>query len=169
MVVPKAQPPGTLEPKPHRPGTPRDRTFEVAAALHLSVGQLRRRLRQVTREGEITFPEAAALAKLDRGGPGTSAELARSEQISPQSMGATLAGLEARGFLKRSSDPADARRVVMSLTESGLQMLNSRRNERVEELAHALSTRFTSEEIEKLRVAAALLDRLAQSIVPPSV
>jgi DNA-binding MarR family transcriptional regulator len=163
--VPRFVPPSTQPAPTRQPTTKQDRTFEVAAALHLSVGLLRRRLRQVTRKGEITFPEAAALARLDREGPGTSAELARSEQISPQSMGATLAGLEARGFLKRSSDPTDARRVVMSLTESGLEVLNSRRNARVEELASALSAKFTPEEIENLRVAAPLLDRLAQSIM----
>ena len=64
---------------------------EVAAALQMSIGLLRRRLRQVRPEGELTLPEISALARLDRGGPATASALARVEQISPQSMGATLA------------------------------------------------------------------------------
>src|ERR1700677_2604039 len=92
---------------------------QVAAALRVSVGLLVRRLRQVTRDGELTLPETAALARLDRGGPTTPSALAKLEQISPQSMGATLAALEARGLLKRRADPADGRRAVMSVTESG--------------------------------------------------
>ena len=68
----------------------------VAAALRVSVGLLVRRLRQQA-EGELTLPETSALARLDRGGPTTATELAKLEQISPQSMGATLDALEAGG------------------------------------------------------------------------
>jgi hypothetical protein len=65
---------------------------QVAGALRMSMGLLVRRLRQMKAEGELTLPESSALARLDRGGPATSATLAKLEQISPQSMGATLAG-----------------------------------------------------------------------------
>jgi DNA-binding MarR family transcriptional regulator len=54
--------------------------------------------------------------------------LARAEQISVQSMGATLGPLEARGLIKRQSDPADGRRAVMSVTEAGLSALSDKRN-----------------------------------------
>ena len=73
-------------------------TEDVARALLLCVGLLRRRLRQVPVTGALTFPETAALGRLDRGGPAAAADLARQEQISPQSMGATLSELEARGL-----------------------------------------------------------------------
>ena len=69
--------------------------IDVADALRVSIGLLLRRLRQVPTEGELTLPESSALTRLDRGGPATASALARLEQISPQSMGATLAGLEA--------------------------------------------------------------------------
>jgi len=137
---------------------------QVAAALRVSVGLLVRRLRQVTRDGELSLPETAALARLDRAGPTTPSALAKLEQISPQSMGATLAGLEARGLVKRRADPADGRRAVMSVTESGLRLLRSRRNERVRQLSRALATDFTPAEREQLMTAAPLLERLAASI-----
>ena len=70
---------------------------QVAAALRVSIGLLLRRLRQVRVEGELSLPESSALVRLDRSGPATPSELAKREQISPQSMGATLAALQARG------------------------------------------------------------------------
>ena len=67
---------------------------QVAAAVRLSVGLLIRRLRQTPVEGGLALPESSALARLERGGPATASELAKLEQISPQSMGATLAALD---------------------------------------------------------------------------
>jgi DNA-binding MarR family transcriptional regulator len=138
---------------------------DVADALRVSVGLLRRRLRQAkAAEGEVSLPESAALARLDRGGPATSSELARLEQISPQSMGATLGGLEARGLVARRADPADGRRAVLYLTPAGQEVLADRRNESTQRIAQALTAGFTSAEIGQLQAAARLLERLAQTI-----
>ncbi len=137
---------------------------EVAAALALSLGLLRRRLRQLQLDGDLTFPETAALARLDRGGPTTSAALARLEQISPQSMGTTLAALEARGLVARAADPQDGRRVILSLTDAGAERLRNRRHAKVERLARALSSELSRAELEQLMAAAPLIERLAQSI-----
>ena len=137
---------------------------QVAGALRVSIGLLLRRLRQVQAEGELTLPESSALARLDRGGPATSSALAKLEQISPQSMGATLGGLEARGLVERRLDPEDGRQVVISATEAGLRALRNRRNARTEALAQALSTGFTRSELKQLMAVAPLLERLAQSI-----
>jgi DNA-binding MarR family transcriptional regulator len=146
-----------------------DRTFQmkrrdVLAGDGNRVAVLRRRLRQAQVEGELTFPEVSALSRLDRGGPATSAALARLEQITPQSMGATLGGLEGRGLVERAADPRDGRRVILSITEAGTDVLRDRRNARVQQLAQALSTGFTPLELEQLLAAAPLLERLAQSI-----
>jgi DNA-binding MarR family transcriptional regulator len=137
---------------------------DVAAALRESIGLLLRRLRQVPAEGELTLPESAALTRLNRGGPATSSALAKQEQISAQSMGATLAALEARGLVERHPDPDDGRRVVLSITEAGQGLLRDKRNARTEQLAKALSAGFTLAEIEQLMTAVPLLERLAQSI-----
>jgi len=137
---------------------------QVAAALRVSIGLLLRRLRQVQVEGELTLPESSALTRLDRGGPTTPSELAKLEQISPQSMGATLAALEAKGLVGRRPDPRDGRRVVLSVTEAGRAVLLDKRNARAEQLAKALSAGFTPAELRQLMAAAPLLERLAQSI-----
>ncbi len=138
---------------------------EVADALRVSVGLLRRRLRQIKAgEGEVTLPESAALARLDRGGPSTSSELARLEQISPQSMGATLGGLEVRGLVARRPDPKDGRRAVLYLTPAGQAVLRDRRNASTQRIARALAAAFTSAELRQLQAATRLLERLAQQI-----
>ena len=137
---------------------------QVAAALRVSIGLLLRRLRQVQVEGELSLPESSALVRLDRGGPATPGELAKREQISPQSMGATLAALETRGLIGRRPDPRDGRRVVLSVTEAGRDLLLDKRNARTRQLAQALSAGFTPAELSQLMAAAPLLERLAQSI-----
>jgi DNA-binding MarR family transcriptional regulator len=137
---------------------------DLAAGLRVSIGLLLRRLRQVRPDDELTLPESSALARLDRTGPATPGALAKVEQISPQSMGATLAALEARGLVERHSDPADGRRVVLSVTGAGLELLRNKRGARIEQLAQALSAGFTAAELRQLAAAAPLLERLAQSI-----
>ena len=139
-------------------------TEQIAATLRLSIGLLLRRLRQIPTSDELSLSESAALARLDRGGPATAAALARAEQISPQSMGATLAALETRGLIARAPDPDDGRRVILSLTDAGLGVLRDRRNARTERLAEALSSGFSRAELEQLTAVAPLLERLAQSI-----
>jgi DNA-binding MarR family transcriptional regulator len=137
---------------------------EVAAALRVSIGLLLRRMRQVRPDGELSLPETSALARLERSGPATSSALAKEEQISPQSMGATLAALEARGLVTRQPDPDDGRRAVLTLTGAGQQVLRDKRSARVAQLAAALSGAFSPAEVIQLKAAAPLLERLAHSI-----
>jgi DNA-binding MarR family transcriptional regulator len=138
-------------------------TEDVARALLLCVGLLRRRLRQVPVADALTFPQTAALGRLDRGGPAAAADLARQEQITPQSMGATLGELEARGLVNRQRDPDDGRRILLSISATGRRELNRRRNARVEQLAHGLAD-FTESELAQLAVAAPLIERLAYQL-----
>jgi DNA-binding MarR family transcriptional regulator len=143
----------------------RDPEIDAAAAeLHMTIGLLVRRLRQTRVDGELTLPEVSALARLDRGGPATAAALAKQEGISPQAMGATLARLGARGLLERRPDPADGRRVVLSVSPAGAEVLRARRHARAEQLARVLRSDFTEEERARLMAAAPLIERLAQGL-----
>jgi DNA-binding MarR family transcriptional regulator len=137
---------------------------KVAGALRVSIGLLVRRLRQLKASGELTLPEISALARLDRGGPTTSSALAKLEQISPQSMGATIGSLEARGLVERRGDPDDGRRSVLSATAQGLRALQDRRDVGTQALALALTGGFTHAELDQLSAVAPLIERLAQSI-----
>ena len=138
---------------------------DVAGALHASVRLLVQRLRQTPAVGgDLTSPETSALARLDRTGPTTAAELARLERISPQSMGATIAALEERGLVGRVPDPEDGRRSILSLSADGRALLQRRRSARSEHLSEALESAFTRAEVKQLQAAAPLIERLAQNI-----
>lgn len=137
---------------------------ETAAALTAAIGRLIRRLRQLQAGADLPMPQRAALARIDRFGPATSAELARGEQISPQSMGATLRALEDRGLVKRTADPADRRRVVMRLTRAGADVLQRKRSARAAKLGEILAADFTDAEVRRLAAAVPLLERLADRV-----
>ena len=137
---------------------------DVAGALRVSIGLLLRQLRQVPVRDDLPMPETSALARLERGGPTTAAALARVEQISPQGMGATLAGLETRGLVVRKSDPADGRRILLSVTDAGAKVLWDKRDARTEQLAKVLSAGFSRAELDQLMAAVPLIERLAQSV-----
>jgi DNA-binding MarR family transcriptional regulator len=130
----------------------------------VTLGLLVRRLRQVPTEGELTLSESSALARLDRGGPTTASALAKLEQISPQSIGATIAALEARGLIARAADPADGRRSILTVTPEGLALLWSRRNARTEHLARTLAASFSPAEVEQLLAILPLLERLGERL-----
>ncbi len=142
----------------------RGRVEDVAAVLQASLGVLTRRLRQTQPVGGLTQGEAFALARLSRQAPATSAELARVENISPQSMGATIGALEARGLVARHRDRTDGRRILVDITDAGRQLAERKRSARGEQLARALSTGFTDDELALLATAAPLLERLARAL-----
>jgi DNA-binding MarR family transcriptional regulator len=137
---------------------------DVAAALQLGIGLCLRRLRQVQPGGGLTLPEASVLKRLAQEGPATVTALAKAEQISVQSVGATLGTLEARGLLERRSDPDDGRRAILSVTGAGRTALGDQHDARTELLASALAAGFTAAELRQLMAAAPLIERLGQSL-----
>ena len=72
--------------------------------------------------------------------------------------------LSVGGLVERRPDPQDGRRVVLSVTDAGREVLQNKRNARTEQLAQALSAGFTPAEVTHLMAAVPLLERLAQSI-----
>jgi DNA-binding MarR family transcriptional regulator len=137
---------------------------EVASVLRVAAGNLYRRLKQSPLAGEATLAETSTLGRLERSGPATSSDLARADHISPQSMGVTVAALEERGLIERSRDPLDGRRVVLSITESGRQVVHDKRGARTAMIAAALRDGFTEAELGQLLAAAPLIQRLAEKL-----
>lgn len=137
---------------------------DLGAVLYDSIRLVARRLRHAPVPGEPSLPERSVLSRLDRSGPATAAELARAEQITPQAIGTTLSSLEDRCLVRRRPDPHDRRRVLVSLTDDGLDMLRRKQDARARQLATALEQHFTAAELETLKAAAPLIERLAESI-----
>jgi DNA-binding MarR family transcriptional regulator len=137
---------------------------EAAITLSQSLGTVTRRLTQTRAPGGMTWRESSALSHIVRFGPATSAELARAERISPQSMGATLTALQQRGYIKRGTDRDDGRRVVMSATDAGVRYYAQRVDGRAQQMSRLLADEFTEPEIEQLLAATPLLNRLADRL-----
>jgi len=134
-----------------------------AHELMRSMGGLLRRVRceSAGREGP-SWSQAAAMARLDKGGPMTTAELARAEMVKPQSMGALLAELEHDGLVRREPHPTDGRQILFSLTEAGAQERRRRQAARLAWLTAAID-RFDADERRTLVAAIELVRRLGES------
>jgi DNA-binding MarR family transcriptional regulator len=132
----------------------------LAADLRLVLGRLMRRLRV---EHRFPIGHGAVLGRLDREGPLTTAELAAAEKMRPQSMGQTIAELEAQGLVSRRPDEHDGRRKLLELTAAGSEMLADDRRRRVGWLAEAIDAELSAEERDVLRRAVLLLERLADA------
>jgi DNA-binding MarR family transcriptional regulator len=148
---------------PKRPTRPKQPPEEVIAELRATLGLLYRRIRQTRVVGDLTLPESSALSRLDHHGPTTGAQLAKLEQVSPQSVGATLQALEEKKLIQRNPDPDDRRRVIMSLTAAGRETVHSKRTARAEQLTRAVAA-LSEEERSQLAMTLPVLQRLAQEM-----
>ncbi|MEU5539573.1 MarR family transcriptional regulator [Streptomyces sp. NPDC020362] len=147
----------------NRPSARPPETAVLAGALRLAMGRIVRRLRQAHAVGDVSLSGVSVLSRLAGGGPDSPGSLAELERVRPQAMATTVAGLEQRGLVTRTPDAADGRRAIISITDAGRTMLEERRSESVDRLAHALD-RFTPQERAALEAVVPLLDRLAQRL-----
>jgi DNA-binding MarR family transcriptional regulator len=138
--------------------------LQASADLRVALGRVIRRLRQGYVVGELTLPERSVLSRLDREGPATPGCLADLERVKPQAMGVTLAGLVDRGLVERRKDDSDGRKVLMSVTETGVKLLTDRRSRTTEKMATALAEKFTAAEQRELIAAIPLIERLADEL-----
>jgi DNA-binding MarR family transcriptional regulator len=129
--------------------------------LTQAIGLLMRRVRAATATEGLSLGESAVLGRLARGGPATTAELARSEAVKPQSMGTTIAALAAKGLVERKPHPTDGRRIHIQLTAQGAAL-----RQRIKDAKHTWLARVVSEldprDQETLFAAGKILKQLAE-------
>jgi DNA-binding MarR family transcriptional regulator len=123
-------------------GSPED----TARAVRVTLGRLRRRLREHYDRAELTASQLGVLTRLDRGGPATVSDLAAAEGVRPQSMAMAVGAVIERGLVRRDPDPDDGRRQVASLTPAGQEFVTSSRAAGQGWLAGVLGERLTAEE-----------------------
>jgi DNA-binding MarR family transcriptional regulator len=121
-----------------------------------------RRVRAVSASDDLSWTEAAVMARLATDGPATTADLARAESVKPQSMGTTIAALEGMGIVKRKPHPTDGRQVNIELTAKGAALRKSAKDARWAWLAHAIA-QLDEQERETLFAAGEIIKRLAES------
>jgi DNA-binding MarR family transcriptional regulator len=129
--------------------------------LTQSIGLLLRRLRAAAASHELSLTESAVLARLEREGPATTADLARAEGIKPQSMGASIATLEEMGLVERKPHPRDGRQLNIELTAKGLALRKSTKDAKRTWLAQAVA-QLDETERETLFRAGEIIKRLAE-------
>jgi DNA-binding MarR family transcriptional regulator len=138
----------------------------AAIMVRRGVIGLGRRLRLERTPSSPTALGLSVLGQLHRRGPLTPGDLAAAERVQPQSLTRTLTNLEASRLMAREPDPADGRRSLLAITDSGLAALRAEMLQRDTWLAAAMAAQLTSTEIELLRLAGELMERLADAPSP---
>ncbi|MEJ0049677.1 MAG: MarR family transcriptional regulator [Methylovirgula sp.] len=132
----------------------------LARELRIVFSNLKRRLREQATAGDLTLSQLAVLSRLDREGPATVSNLAREQGVRPQSMGATVAALEAAGLVRGTPDPADGRQTLLSLTEACRELIDASRIAREDRLLAVIEAKLTPAEQDELARGLKLLQRL---------
>jgi len=127
-----------------------DGIAESAAAaardLRVMFSRLRRRLRELAADGELTPSQTAVLNRLWKEGASSASALASGEHVRPQSMATIVTALDELGLIERAPDPQDGRRQLISLTAAGRQRAESNRQVREEWLSRAIHERYSERE-----------------------
>lgn len=139
-----------------------DSAARSARDLRVVFSRLRRRLREVAADEDLTPSQESALTLVGKHGAATASALASAEGVRPQSMAATLAALDQHGLIRRSPDPEDGRRQLVTLTEAGRERIEDNRQVREEWLARAFEDRYTEQERRTILDALALMERLSE-------
>lgn len=135
----------------------------VADAVHSAAIHLLRGVRKEDVRSGLGPARLSALSVLVFAGPMRLSDLARIEQVKPPTMTKVVAGLEARGLVKRRADAKDARAVRLEATARGTKLLQEGRRRRVTRLAEGLQV-LEPQEIELLGRAASIIERVARTI-----
>jgi len=138
-------------------------THVLASELRILLGRMKRRLREAADPGDLTPSQIAVLLRLEKEGPMTTSQLAKIEGVRPQSMGATLSGLEAVQAVQGQPDPQDGRQTLISLTPACREMLLNGRAAREDWLFRTIRAQLSSEEEALLAQSVELLKRIADS------
>lgn len=132
----------------------------VVEQLMQATWLLTRRLRAEANTDDLTWSQMVVMGHLSRHGPATTADLARAESVKPQSMGATLAALEADGIVERRPHPTDGRQVLFALTKAGVAMREKRGRIKRQWIANAIA-QLSPAEIRTLFAAIEPIRKLA--------
>jgi DNA-binding MarR family transcriptional regulator len=134
----------------------------TAVALSTALSRLRSRLRLEggTFETGLTITQLSALQRVIDHGSVTGAALAAAEHIRPQSMWEIIALLVKEGLVERHRDPSDGRKILVTATRKGEDLIGKVLTSREAWLTRALTDLLDEREHRALDEAVELLDRL---------
>lgn len=107
-----------------------DAIAELSHEFRLANGRLARRLRQQQADNEVTPGQFSALCALVGHGPLTLGELSDQERVTPPSMNRTVNALVESGLVLRESSADDGRKVRLSPSAAGSELVITTRERR---------------------------------------
>lgn len=116
-----------------------DPDARLASDLSLAVVRLARQLRFRRPDSPVSLSQLSALATLAKEGPITPGALAIRERVRPPSMTRVIASLAELGFIDRCAHPDDGRQVLVSVSESGRELIEVERRASQEWLQQRLA------------------------------
>jgi DNA-binding MarR family transcriptional regulator len=135
--------------------------LQLASDLRMVITRLIKKLRNKSSTSEwLSLTERSTLALLDQYKELLPSELAAMEKITTQSMSQILNHLSELGYIIRRVSDTDKRKTIISLSESGQNILHKVRNERDEWLNKALKETCSVKEQELVRRALVPLIKL---------
>lgn len=142
-----------------------DHDLLAAESLRWAISRLSSRLRaqQTGSDESLSRLATSVLANLHHSGPLAAATLASIEGLQPQSLTRVIKSLEAGGYISKSADERDGRRQAISITATGEAALQGHVRGGNAWLAAALRHELTDSEVGIIRVAAALLQQVAET------
>lgn len=133
----------------------------AASDFRMATFRLARRLRSQRAVDTMSDGQFAVLAALKVHGPHTLGELAERERVSAPSMNRTVNCLEELGYLSRTPDENDRRKVVIELTDGGREVVVETVRRRDSWLEHAFED-LTAAQRATLAKAAAIMQEVAE-------
>jgi DNA-binding MarR family transcriptional regulator len=141
---------------------PRLSTHDLSSTLRIAVARLSRRLRAEKADHELSDTQTSALAFIVREGTRTIGQLSEHERVTPPSMNRTVNHLEVAGYVRRSPDPDDGRKVMVDATDAGRELIVETRRRR-DAWLHRRLRALTPEQRDTLAEAAVIIRELADS------
>ncbi|MFZ0706231.1 MAG: MarR family transcriptional regulator [Candidatus Korobacteraceae bacterium] len=132
---------------------------ELADALHSAAVHLLRRVRKQDVASGIGPAQLSALSVLVFGGSMSLGDLAAAEQVRPPTMVRIVRALAQEGLLVTKPDKQDRRRLVISATARGRELMLRARQRRVQALAELIAG-INVREQEQLREAVKVIREL---------
>ncbi|MFC8680288.1 MarR family winged helix-turn-helix transcriptional regulator [Microbacterium ureisolvens] len=132
----------------------------AASRLRIATFRLARRMRTQRAVDSMSDGQFAVLAGLWTHGPHTLGELADRERVSAPSMNRTVNCLQESGWITRSADEKDGRKVVISLTDAGRSIVDETARRRDAWVEAALAG-LTPKERATLARATEIMERMA--------
>jgi len=138
-----------------------NKELEFASEFRTVIVRLIKKLRKHSPTGEqLSLTERSTLALLHQHGALLPSELAAMEMITNQSMSQVLNNLQEMGYINRIPSETDKRKVNISLSEKGQEILLQFFHERDEWLLNAIKEACTPEEEQLLKQVIAPLNKI---------